>query len=177
MDTLAHGLWTNIIFQRRRPYGRWWPIFFGVAPDLFSFGPFFLTRLLRGLWPLVRPELDIIPFYVSILYNYTHSLIIFLAIFVGVALWRVGRVWWPLGAWGLHILIDIGTHTDEFFPTPFLFPLSSWKFSGISWADKTFMAVNYFVLIILYVVLIFYRRRVKNSTALKLDNNIDDDKI
>ena len=161
MDTLAHGLWTNVIYQRQRAADRWWAIFFGVAPDLFSFGPFFVTRLIDNAWPAGRPSLASIPVYVSIIYSYTHSIVIWLIVFGLVVLWRRGRVWWPLSAWLVHILVDIGTHTYEFFPTPFLFPLSSWKINAINWADPTFMIVNYSLLLLAYLE-IYRRRRISS---------------
>ncbi|KKU48450.1 hypothetical protein A3H10_02595 [Candidatus Uhrbacteria bacterium RIFCSPLOWO2_12_FULL_46_10] len=161
MDTLAHGLWANVIYQRQRAADRWWAIFFGVAPDLFSFGPFMISRILFGTFGVGRPEVESIPLYVSFIYNYTHSAVIFLVVFGLVALWRSGKIWWPLAAWGLHILIDIGTHTYEFFPTPFLFPLSSWKVNAINWADPTFMIVNYSLLVLAYLEI--YRRRLKSK--------------
>lgn len=157
MDTLAHGLWTNAIYQRQRGQNRWWAIFFGVAPDLFSFGPFFVARLIQGVWPGSRPALASIPAYVSIIYNYTHSVVIWLIVFGLAVFWLRGRVWWPLTAWLIHILVDIGTHTYEFFPTPFLFPLSYWKVNAINWADPTFMLVNYSLLVLVYLEI--YRRR------------------
>lgn len=162
MDTLAHGLWTNVIYHRQRATNRWWAIFFGVAPDLFSFGPFFVTRLISGLWSSGgRPALASIPPYVSIIYNYTHSVVIWLIIFVLLVIWLKGRVWWPMFAWLVHILIDIATHTYEFFPTPFLFPLSSWKINAINWADPTFMIVNYSLLVLAYLD-IYRRRKISN---------------
>ena len=68
-------------------------------------------------------------------------------------------------AWGLHIVIDFFTHPD-FFQTPILFPLSDYKYyGGISWAHPVFMAVNYGALILVYVVIFWYRS--KNLQKLK----------
>ena len=45
MDTLSHGLWGGAVFGEKGP-GTWkWAFFWGMAPDLFSFGPFFVTHL------------------------------------------------------------------------------------------------------------------------------------
>lgn len=159
MDTLAHGLWTNVMYRRQRAVDRWWAIFFGVVPDLLSFGPFFVTRILHNSLSRGRPSIASIPAYVSIIYNYTHSAVIWLVVFGLVVLWRRGRVWWPLVAWLVHILIDIGTHTYEFFPTPFLFPLSPWKANVINWADPTFMFANYSLLALVYLVDIYRKRQ------------------
>lgn len=159
MDTLAHGLWTNVIYHRQRAADRWWAIFFGIAPDLLSFGPFMVWRFMQD-FRFVRPNVVDIPTYVSIIYNYTHSVIIWLLVFGFVFFWR-SEIWWPLSAWGLHIFIDIATHTFEFFPTPFLFPLSSWKINAINWADPIFMLMNYTLLILVYLEI--YRKWLKSK--------------
>ena len=130
-----------------------------MAPDIFSFGPYILSQfLLQGGLPHGRPTP---PEYVAVFYNYTHSLVIFFTVFGLAALLRQGRVWWPLAGWGLHVVIDIGTHTYEFFPTPFLFPVSSWKVSLLSWADPTFMLVNYTFLVLIYTE--WYRQYRKSK--------------
>jgi len=41
----------------------------------------------------------------------------------------------------------------KFYPTPFLWPISGWKFDGLSWADPWFMLFNYAAIIIVYVLL------------------------
>jgi hypothetical protein len=65
------------------------------------------------------PPESSIPQYVHHLYNVTHSLMIFLAVFL--VAWAVRkRPVWELGAWGLHVLVDVPTHSSSFFPTPVL---------------------------------------------------------
>lgn len=51
-------------------------------------------------------------------------------------------------AWGVHILVDIPTHSYRFYPTPFLWPLSGWKFNGFSWGTPWFIVVNYGALLL-----------------------------
>lgn len=53
------------------------------------------------------------------------------------------RFWWPLLGWWLHIVIDVFTHSAEFFPSPVVYPLSYWGFDGIPWNTPWFFAVNY----------------------------------
>lgn len=168
MDTLAHGLWTNIAAQRLGRRDRWWAIFFGVAPDVFSFGPFLAARLLTHTFvPRATP-----PEYVSRLYDWTHSLVIFAAVYLVVAFIRgaYARVywrgvpwnpWWPLLAWALHIVVDTFTHKLDYFPTPFLFPLHEIRVNGISWADPTFMLVNYSLLTLAYLALFRQRKTTR----------------
>lgn len=202
MDILAHGLWTNAAFettarvkkQKRSKKDTWTAIFFGIAPDLFSFGIFFLTTLsskiavlpyatgrvseeiekvavkttlltpklgvkldhlsgrLSDVFPGSPPDPSEIPNYVHIAYNLTHSLVIFLGIFLIIWLIRK-KPYWLMAGWGFHILIDIFSHTEKFFATPFLFPISDFKISVVSWANPVFMTANYFFLLLAYIIL------------------------
>src|SRR5882762_5620867 len=81
MDTLSHGLWGGAVFGQKK--GVWtWAFFWGMAPDLFSFGPFFLTHVPMVIqrWSSAHrmepPDPHIIPAYVYHAYNVTHSLVI-----------------------------------------------------------------------------------------------------
>jgi hypothetical protein len=86
------------------------------------------------------------------LYQISHSLFVFSAAFGLVWLIRRRPVLEMLG-WPLHILIDIPSHTLRFFPTPFLWPVSSYHFDGISWGNRWFMLVNYSAILAVYLVL------------------------
>lgn len=161
MDIFAHALWTGLVFQRAKRV--FWAAFFGVAPDLFSFGLFFIQMIISGRLfsqdfnRTEPPDPSLVPQYVHSLYNVTHSLVIFLIVF-GIV-WAIRKKpFWELGGWALHILIDIPTHTSRFFPTPFLFPFSSFTVNGVSWGTPWFMVVNYSSLIVLYAVILFRRR-------------------
>lgn len=158
MDIFAHGLWSFALFHKQKK--RWWAVLFGVLPDLVAFGPFFLWSFFTRTWSFGPPQLAGIPQYVFLAYRVTHSLIIFLAVLGIVSLlWKEWVV--PLLGWGLHILIDIPTHTRAFFPTPFLWPISNAQISGISWADPAFMALNYLALVSVYFFLFVAKKRKK----------------
>lgn len=59
--------------------------------------------------------------------------------------------------WALHILIDIPSHSISLYPTPFLWPISEYRFPyGVSWANQTFMIINYSALLIVWIFLIIY---------------------
>lgn len=163
MDILAHGLWSGVVYAKAPRRLRWQAVFWGVAPDLFSFGIFFMQRLVTGSLPWGQPGLLSIPTYVYHLYNYTHSLIVW-AVVVGVV-WLVRRRFpLPMAAWALHIGIDIFTHKLDFFPTPFLWPLSQAHVDGISWGEPWFMALNYSAFTIAYLTWYFLSRD-KNKKA------------
>ena len=166
MDIFAHGLWTAALARgANRKLGRkirvGWAAWWGVFPDLFAF----TIPVSLGLWswlagaPLPRgpghfPHMEL----AHQLYQISHSLIVFGTVFGLV--WLVARrpVLELLG-WMLHILIDIPTHTARFFPTPFLWPISSYRASGISWANRWFMLLNYSSLAIVYFLLWRTERR------------------
>lgn len=159
MDIFAHTLWAAAVFQRLPLRPRWWGAFFGVAPDLASFGIFFVQRLWLGFFQVGKPPLELIPGYVYVMYDLTHSLVVFAGAVLLVYLARGYRLWWPMFGWGLHIGIDIFTHGREFFPTPFLWPLSPFTVNSFSWAEPWFMAVNYGALALTYVAWYLHDRR------------------
>lgn len=170
MDTLSHGLWGGIAFGRRNKRFFWLSFLVGVMPDLLSFGLYTL-----GTWtgffdhPDWRsgqhPDPSAIPLFVHALYDYTHSLVIFGVVF-GLVAWRRRAPWWPLSAWGLHILVDIPTHSSAFFPTPFLFPLSDYTFDGISWGHPFIFFPNVALLVGLYGWWFFARRQRRQQPGI-----------
>ncbi len=101
------------------------------------------------------PDAHIIPAYVTHAYNVTHSLVVWAIILVilRLVIRSPGRTLWPFGAWGLHILCDIPTHSTRFFPTPYLWPLHTPFYNGHSWGNKTFMIANYTLITLTYAFL------------------------
>jgi len=166
MDILSHGLWGGITFGRKNRRNYWWAFFFGISPDLFSFGIFMAMRVL-GLvsgpdWSSGPPPMEKIPAYVRLLYNPTHSLIVFAAIFFLVWL-LLKKPFLPMLAWGLHILFDIPTHSAEFFPTPFLWPLSGLQVDGVPWSHPVIFIPNIVFLAGLYSWYFLVRRRKQKT--------------
>ncbi len=183
MDVVAHTLWTNVVFyskyanQKRQ---RYWAAFFGVAPDLVAFGPAFVyliwSRLFEGVtisnYMAAYSNPSGVYAFATQAYNYTHSLVVFAAVFVIVLLARRGKPYWPMLGWGLHIVIDIFTHPD-FFRTPFLFPVSSYKnYYAVSWAEPKFMAINYSLLVIAYIIIWQYNKRQKALVSVSHDAQV-----
>ncbi len=177
MDVVAHTLWTNAVFHLKYHNlrkMRYLAAFFGVAPDLIGFAPLFIYMIISGR--MFRENFPFTPTnwtfgFAEQAYNYTHSLVVFAAVFLGVFI--IGnlyfylknqsdyKLWlfWPMFGWGFHVLLDIPTHPD-FYHTPFLFPLSDYQYTGgISWAHPKFMLVNYGLMILLYIGLFYYQRK------------------
>lgn len=166
MDILAHTLWTNAgaraankVAQKKG--GRFhvsvgWTAFFGVAPDFFAFTIPFIIGMYRAIFlgqPFIRGHhaptvggFDLAAY----LYQFSHSLVIWALVFVLV--WILSkRPRWELLGWALHILIDIPSHAIGFYPTPFLFPLSEYRFPyGISWGNTWYMIINYSALLFVW---------------------------
>ncbi len=180
MDTFAHALWaiaaaqfTNFrlnskkkLKNSKKKLSLLLSGFFGVAPDIFSFGIWFVFMIFNALlgngfsrefhdsWNGSSSAVVLVRDIVGNMYNLTHSLFVFIIIFGLVYLWKKRFVWEMLG-WPLHILIDIPTHSFQFYPTPFLWPISNWKFDGINWGQQWFMILNYSLLAIAYLAITY----------------------
>ncbi|EQB63093.1 MAG: hypothetical protein RBG1_1C00001G0672 [candidate division Zixibacteria bacterium RBG-1] len=162
MDIFAHGFWGGITFGRKKIFGL--AMLFGVLPDVSAFGPFFVIRLIHRTLQFGKPNLAEIPSWVFTSYDISHSLIT-AAILYGVIRYFNKPLAYTFLAYPLHILCDIFTHSKSFFPTPFLFPVSSYKVDGISWADPTFMMVNYSAIFAAYAIFFIAKALKKKKSA------------
>lgn len=172
MDIFSHAFWTYAAaktanYKIKKPLNAGLAAFYGIFPDLFSFSVPFIWAILSiisgnstpsGLFP--KPPHDQ-PFdnnanpiflFTHTLYNFSHSIPIFLIIFAFVWFWRKKPIW-EISGWLFHILIDIPTHSYEFFPTPFLWPISKWEFDGFSWSTTWFIILNYSAIVIVFLLL------------------------
>ncbi len=152
MDILSHALWTNLVFKELPMEQRSLAISFGVLPDLFSFVRILGRGFLKKVMSYKDSPLSTFPSFVFKIYNVTHSLIIFMGVFLVLSLLNLEFLALAFCGWGLHILLDVFTHNAKFFPTPILWPISKFHFSGIAWSNKYFMIFNYSVLAFLYFV-------------------------
>jgi hypothetical protein len=160
MDIFAHFLWSVAIFwnQRHRLYAG----LLGILPDLLSFGLLFVAELghITGNGP---PPLHTLPTWLFVMYNITHSFVVWIVLFVAV--WLIMRKF-PLIllAWGIHIISDVFTHSPEYFPTPVVWPVSDWKYLyGVSWGAPTFMIINYSALAVVYLLIL--KHFIENRSA------------
>ena len=171
MDILAHSLWTagaTIPLRRRFParLSVGWSVFWGIFPDVFSFA---VPAAIRIWWYVSGTTHSLLPDphgpqhfnFVWPLYYASHSLIVFAAAF-GIAWLIARRPVFEMLAWCLHILIDIPTH-QGFFALHFLWPFSSYGFSGIRWENPWFMAANYAALLLLYLWMWIAKRRQRSN--------------
>ncbi len=185
MDIFAHALWTGAAFQvankkRRKKLAVWWGMFWGIAPDLFAFTiPFVWTMWNLSLGRITFEEIpqprhneppSLNHYWVNdlarLLYNIGHSIIVFAIIF-GIIWYLYRRPRFELFGWLLHVLIDLPSHTYEFYPSPLFWPVFGWEFRwGIPWEDPTFMFINY--LCLFFVFLGLSRRRKRKNLQVKL---------
>lgn len=163
MDILAHGLWAGLGVRwlaRRHPVTR--PqavaaVSLSVLPDVAHLAPVLAWAAFGGGtaqalldYAVAQPGGEpAMPFWVGEAAHHLHC-ILHSALIAGAAtllLWpwrrRVGLV---LAGWWLHIVIDVFTHSAEFYPVPVLYPLTREGFDGLAWNTPWFLALNYLAL-------------------------------
>ncbi|MBI2660222.1 hypothetical protein HYX07_03610 [Candidatus Woesearchaeota archaeon] len=160
MDIFAHGLWSYAIFHKKKYV--WLATLFGLLPDFLSFGIVFVINFFNGNFHRGPPPTNSVPEWLFAAYNMTHSFVIFLAVLLLIYLFTK-RWFLPLTAWGIHIIVDIPTHSFRYFPTPFLWPISDYKFDGISWGTPWFMIVNYSALMLVFIMIAHNRAKERKS--------------
>lgn len=176
MEIVAHTLWATAAAKAANrkiaKIGLVWFAIWTMLPDLFAFSPEVIAGLsnrttgsasahvldfrhVGARWGWLEVDL----------YDIGHSLVIFVAAFL--FLWAIlRRPVWEMSGWALHILLDIPSHSAH-YPTPFLWPLSSYYLVGVSWRQWWFTALNYSILAVLFLALwIDHIRRQRAPTAI-----------
>ncbi|HLC65196.1 MAG TPA: hypothetical protein VJI46_03675 [Candidatus Nanoarchaeia archaeon] len=154
MDFIAHGFWSYIIFHKtKKPL---YAVLFGLLPDIISWGPYMVYRLFTD-FSFGKPVLEKIPDWVYTLYGVGHSIFVWALIIAIIYFINKKYFIYTLAA-PIEIIIDAFTHSREFLPTPFLWPVSEWTFPGISWGQWWFMLINY-VLIVVCMIYILRKKR------------------
>ncbi|HRV96495.1 MAG TPA: hypothetical protein P5526_30350 [Anaerolineae bacterium] len=94
----------------------------------------FATAFQSNEWPEA-------PRWMKTLHHICHSLPVLLTVTILIK-FITGK--WPLAAlaWGVHILIDIPTHSRKNWAPQFLWPLSSITVDGLSWTDVAIPGIN-----------------------------------
>lgn len=167
MDILAHTLWANAgargankLAEKKENKFRihvGWTGFWGVFPDFFAFTiPFVLAfyKIIFGgeSFLTIRNHHGVSGAFdiASYLYQFSHSIVIWALVFILV--WVIyKRPRYELLGWLLHIVIDVFSHTINFYPTPFLFPISEYRFPyGVQWSNMWYMIINYSALLLVW---------------------------
>ena len=176
MDIFAHALWATagVALVRRR-----WPIsrpvvistvVLALLPDVFHLLPIIGWWMFAdGSFDIVRAyaiavpgQLPVLPKMVGIWSHHLHC-IAHSAIVAGVItllVWTVRRTLWiPLLGWWSHIVIDVFTHSADYYPSPVLYPITERGFDGIAWNTPWFMVLNYMLLSVIGLWLWLARKK------------------
>lgn len=159
MDYFSHGLWSYIFFHRsKKPI---YAVLFGLVPDSGSWMIYFLYNLFTKGLTFGKPHLSNVPDWVFTLYGISHSLIIS-GFFSLLVIWLVYHYrktfFWYILAWPITVVMDTLTHTRDFLPTPFLWPISSWPFPGISWGTKWFFISNWGLIFLSLIYIVCWKK-------------------
>jgi len=167
MEIVAHGLWAvaaATVANRKTPArirARWFAAW-AMFPDVFAFAPEVAVALSYRLFAS-GPQAHGHHLLGIELYDPSHSLVVFAAVFV--AAWvLLGHPIWTMLGWALHVAMDIPTHSSH-YPTPFLWPLSDYSIAGVSWRDPGVLALTYAALAVVFLVLWLDRRRAPRESV------------
>lgn len=176
MDIFAHALWTGagIGFAHHR-----WPVKPNIAvatvvlatlPDvphllpilvwsMFGDGTFSALAAyaiaVPGQEPVMEPAVALLSHH---LHCVMHSALVAGAITAWM--WVVHHTFWiPLLGWWSHIVIDVFTHSADYYPSPVLYPITQRGFDGVAWNTSWFMALNYIALIFAWSWILLAARR------------------
>ena len=163
MDIFAHALWTGIgmTVARRRvhitPGTVAQTVGLATVPDLLHLLPIIGWWLagdgsiavvqayaiaVPGQEPALPPLVNLWSHH---LHCITHSAVVAGAF--TLLLWAVLRsLWIPLLGWWSHIVIDLFTHSADYYPVQVLYPLSDRSFNGLAWNTPWFLMLNYVLL-------------------------------
>ena len=179
MDILAHGLWAGaavmaIAPRHTPPRARViWSMALAVAPDLGHMLPvtgWAMTTLSSSDWwqyatasPGQEPSMpEAVAGWAHQLHCVLHSAVVAAAVTL-LVWWRWRMFWLPLMGWWQHIVIDVFTHSAEFFPSPVFYPLTYWGFDGWAWNQPGALWLNYGALAVVWVWLIRVRAAGRHS--------------
>ena len=176
MDIVAHTLWAGAgmaVWRHQHPIPRATvAATMGLAalPDILHLLPIVLWWLFDdGTFAVVRAyaipipgQEPALPPLVQLLSHHLHCVMhsVFVVGAVTLLLSAVRRsLWGPLLGWWSHIVIDVFTHSADFYPAPVLYPITERGFDGIAWNTPWFMVLNYAALGAVGVWLVFNRPR------------------
>jgi len=187
MDIFSHGLWAGVaakaINNKLEKKGNqlrlnvWFAGFWGAFPDIFAgavpfvwlglsvflgkikFSDFSRSRMVTEHFP--DGAKSIFNLWGN-LYDLSHSLVIFFVVF-GLVYLLLRRPAWEMLGWLFHILIDIPTHSLDFYPTPFLWPISNMRLGGFSWGTTWFIILNYSALTAAFILFWFRKSRLRKT--------------
>lgn len=163
MDIVAHTLWagTGITLAQRHwalaPRILFLTVVLAALPDLVHLLPIFGWGMfgdgaLADAWRLAMAVPDrefALPPLVNLWTNHLHCFM-HSAVVAGVATLLTWIAWRPLLfallGWWSHIVIDVFTHSADYYPSPVLYPITQQGFDGLAWNTPWFLVTNYVAL-------------------------------
>jgi LexA-binding, inner membrane-associated putative hydrolase len=176
MDTLSHALWAGAVAamaQRVKPIeNRTIGVIVVLAalPDVIHLAPIVAWALFGDgtfaalyLYALALPGQEpLMPAIVELLAHHFHC-IMHSAVVAGAVtliIWLVWRVLWiPMLGWWSHVVMDVVTHSADYYPSPVLYPFTNRGFDGLAWNEPTYLKLNYALLVMTYIGLFWTRKR------------------
>lgn len=176
MDIIAHGLWAGLgvrWLKRRHQVNRATAaacVALSMAPDIAHLIPvaawaMFGTGSMESLLAYVSASPGGEPLMPESTALWSHHLhcVMHSAVVAGV----ITVMLWPwrtlvavaLAGWWLHIVIDVFTHSADFYPAPVLYPITLRGFDGLAWNTPWFLVANYVALAACAWVLFRQRRK------------------
>ena len=186
MDVLSHWLWGILVTRKRVNWKVSGPM--GVLPDLVAFIPSGIYSVMYGIERTSVDETTRTSDFPAIawdIYQFSHSAVIVTLAFL-ISYWLFTKfqgssferhfeeesrgnpfklaalLWLP---WYIHILLDIPTHTIQFFPTPVFYPLSDAMYDGVRWSNPIVWFTNIGALIILWSIIISRDRKNQKNES------------
>ena len=148
-DTLTHFIHGYLIYGIKGGI-------YSILPDILSFGKLFITKIPKKYKYLKegdyknffeKTKLENLDKTDKLLYNIFHSLVIWFIIY------KIINGEKEFLCLFLAISIDIIMHRRDYFGTPFLFPISDYKFDGIHWYDSK---LGQIISILISILIYFY---------------------
>ena len=176
MDIVAHTLWAavGVTLLHRRPVlprrTQVATLTLAALPDLLHLVPIALWWLVaNGTFAALRAYAIAVPGQepglppgVQLWSHHLHCLMHSAPVagLVTLIMWAAQRAFWiPLLGWWSHIVIDVFTHSADYYAVPVLYPFTARGFDGIAWITPWFMALNYAALAVVGGCLVLTKRR------------------
>ena len=163
MDILAHSLWAGagitlaqrhwLLSQRMLAL----TVLLAALPDLLHLLPIIAWGMfgdgsLADVWRFAITMPGREPTLPPLVNLWTHHLHCFMhsAVVAGAATLLSWMAWRPLLfvllGWWSHIVIDVFTHSADYYPSPVLYPITEQGFDGLAWNTPWFLVANYLAL-------------------------------
>ena len=181
MDVISHSLWAGAaaeVLRRRGTFARRdvaVATAFGAMPDVVALLPVSLwasgstepwESMVAYVTATPGKEPDLAPWAQvaeHVLHCSAHSVVV-LAVFALIA-WRFQPALRSAAlGWGLHLALDVPTHSESYYAVTLFYPFSEWHIDGIAWTTPAVLGLNWILLAATCATLWFTRERSPRRT-------------